>query len=123
MSTSIMQTRQECYICRAKYNVSTVRGLEEHRVAFILAQALPIRGGLAGGLHSGQPIGGAGVTIQIGQYQLLVAAACSGLNSIISLSAITLFYIYIRHQADLRCSSSIERAVIRQGMLFHHADQ
>lgn len=27
MSTSIMQTRQECYICRAKYNVSTVRGL------------------------------------------------------------------------------------------------
>ena len=32
MSTSIMQTRQECYICRAKYNVSTVRGLEEHHV-------------------------------------------------------------------------------------------
>jgi exosortase len=54
-------------------------------------------------LHAlGYPIGGAGVTIQIGQYQLLVAAACSGLNSIISLSAITLFYIYIRHQADLR---------------------
>ena len=50
----------------------------------------------------GYPIGGAGVTIQIGQYQLLVAAACSGLNSIISLSAISLFYVYIRHQADVR---------------------
>ena len=32
MAASMMQTRQECYICRAKYNVSTVRGLEEHHV-------------------------------------------------------------------------------------------
>lgn len=46
----------------------------------------------------GMPIGGTGVTIQIGQYQLLVAAACSGLNSIVSLSALTLFYIYLMHQ-------------------------
>ncbi len=50
----------------------------------------------------GYPIGGAGVMIQIGQYQLLVAAACSGLNSLVSLSAISLFYIYIRHQAEWR---------------------
>lgn len=50
----------------------------------------------------GYPIGSAGVTIYIGQYELLVAAACSGLNSIISLSAISLFYIYLRHQADWR---------------------
>ena len=48
----------------------------------------------------GYPIGGAGVTIVIGQYELLIAAACSGLNSIISLSALALFYVYIRHQAD-----------------------
>ena len=45
----------------------------------------------------GYPIGGAGVTIQIGQYQLLVAAACSGLNSLISLFALSLFYVYMRH--------------------------
>lgn len=50
----------------------------------------------------GYPIGSAGVTIYIGQYQLLVAAACSGLNSIVSLSAISLFYIYLRHQAEWR---------------------
>ncbi|OYW46174.1 MAG: hypothetical protein B7Z33_09250 [Sphingomonadales bacterium 12-68-11] len=50
----------------------------------------------------GYPIGGTGVTIQIGQYQLLVAAACSGLNSIVSLSALTVFYIYVRHANDLR---------------------
>ncbi|MBR2173603.1 exosortase V [Sphingopyxis sp.] len=47
----------------------------------------------------GYPIGGEGVRIFIGQYELLVAAACSGINSIISLSAISLFYIYMRHQA------------------------
>ena len=48
----------------------------------------------------GYPIGGIGVTINIGQYQLLVAAACAGLNTIISLSAIALFYIYVRHKAE-----------------------
>jgi exosortase len=48
----------------------------------------------------GYPIAGAGVVIQMGQYQLLVAAACSGLNSLISLAAITMFYVYIRHKAN-----------------------
>lgn len=50
----------------------------------------------------GYPIGGTGVTIQIGQYQLLVAAACSGLNSIVSLTALTVFYIYVRHADNLK---------------------
>lgn len=52
-------------------------------------------------LHAfGYPIAGAGVVIQMGQYQLLVAAACSGLNSLISLAAITMFYVYLRHKAN-----------------------
>ena len=51
---------------------------------------------------AGLPIGGTGVMIQIGQYQLLVAAACAGLNSIVSLSALTLFYIYIMRQGERR---------------------
>lgn len=50
----------------------------------------------------GYPIGSEGVRIYIAQYELLVEAACSGLNSIISLTAISLFYIYIRHQAKWR---------------------
>ena len=50
----------------------------------------------------GYPIAGAGVTMQIGQYQLFVAQACSGLNSLVSLSAISLFYVYVRHQAHWR---------------------
>ncbi len=52
-------------------------------------------------LHGlGYPIASSGVTIQIANYQLLVAAACAGLNSIISLSAICLFYVYLRHKSD-----------------------
>ena len=46
------------------------------------------------------PIAGSGVTIQIGQYQMLVAAACAGLNSLISLTALGLFYTYIRHRSN-----------------------
>ena len=53
-------------------------------------------------LHTlGYPIASSGVTIQIANYQLLVAAACAGLNSIITLSAICLFYVYLRHRNDL----------------------
>ena len=48
----------------------------------------------------GYPIAGSGVTIQIGQYQMLVAAACSGLNSLLSLTALGLFYTYLRHRSE-----------------------
>ncbi|CAN5289091.1 hypothetical protein BH11PSE5_BH11PSE5_10820 [soil metagenome] len=52
-------------------------------------------------LHAvGYPIAGSGVTIQIGQYQMLVAAACAGLNSLISLTALGLFYTYLRHSSN-----------------------
>lgn len=47
-------------------------------------------------LHGlGYPIARAGVTITIGQYQLLVADACSGLNSMISLSALGTLFMYL----------------------------
>lgn len=48
----------------------------------------------------GYPIASSGVTIQIGQYQLLVAAACAGLNSIVTLTALCLFYVYLRHRSN-----------------------
>lgn len=32
MSESIMQSRRECYVCRMKYGVVTVKDLEEHHV-------------------------------------------------------------------------------------------
>lgn len=47
-------------------------------------------------LHwAGYPIAREGVVLTIGQYQLLVADACSGLNSLISLSAMALLYVYL----------------------------
>jgi exosortase len=52
-------------------------------------------------LHGlGYPIAGSGVMIQIGQYQMLVAAACAGLNSLLSLTALGMFYSYIRHSSN-----------------------
>jgi exosortase B len=52
----------------------------------------------------GYPITQVGVTIYIAQYQLLVEDACAGLNSIISLTAVGLFYIYLLHNASWRYS-------------------
>jgi len=44
---------------------------------------------------AGYPIARSGVVLTIGQYQLLVADACSGLNSMFSLTAIGLLYLYL----------------------------
>jgi len=64
-------------------------------------------------LHAfGLPIASSGVTIQIGQYQLLVAAACAGLNSIITLSALCTFYMYLRHGANIAAFALVCAAVI-----------
>lgn len=45
--------------------------------------------------HLGYPVARDGVTLVIGQYHLLVADACSGLNSLFSLSAMGLLYIHL----------------------------
>lgn len=45
--------------------------------------------------HAGYPIARDGVIITIGQYRMLVADACSGMNSMYSLSAMGLLYLYI----------------------------
>lgn len=50
------------------------------------------------------PIEREGVTIHIAQYQLLVEDACSGMNSLIGLSAISLFYIFLLRGSSLRYS-------------------
>lgn len=43
----------------------------------------------------GYPIARSGVMLTVGQYQLLVADACSGLHSMFSLSAMGLLYLYL----------------------------
>ena len=44
---------------------------------------------------AGYPIARSGVMLTIGQYQLLVADACSGLNTMFSLSALGLLFMYL----------------------------
>lgn len=51
---------------------------------------------------AGYPIARQGVSLYIAQYQLLVEDACSGMNSIMGLTAVSLFYIYILHRASWR---------------------
>lgn len=45
--------------------------------------------------QAGYPIARHGVVLMIGQYQLLVADACSGLNSMYSLAAMGLLFLYL----------------------------
>jgi exosortase len=52
----------------------------------------------------GIPILREGVTMVVGPYQLLVEDACSGLNSLVGLIAVTLFYIYLLRNAGWRYS-------------------
>jgi len=48
------------------------------------------------GLHAlGYPIARTGVVLMIGRYDLLIADACSGLNSMIALSGLGLIYTYV----------------------------
>ena len=52
-------------------------------------------------LHAvGLPVSREGVTIYVAQYQLLVEDACSGLNSLIGLTAVSLLYVYLRRRSS-----------------------
>ncbi len=74
--------------------VDTVTGPLKAAVSHVAEMAL---------YEAGYPIGRSGVTLTIGSYQLLVADACAGLNSIFSLEAIGVFYLsVIRHTNPAR---------------------
>ncbi|MFM9434221.1 exosortase B [Janthinobacterium sp. CG_23.3] len=52
---------------------------------------------------AGLPIARTGVILQIGQYQLLVADACAGLQTLLTLESLGLFYLnVVRHTSALR---------------------
>ena len=64
-------------------------------------------------LHAlGYPVANSGVMIQIEQYELLVAAACAGLNSIVTLGALCLLYVYLRHRSNVAAFVIVSIAVI-----------
>lgn len=52
---------------------------------------------------AGYPIAREGVILQIGQYQLLVADACAGLQTLLTLESLGLFYLnVVQHTSALR---------------------
>ncbi|WP_373991130.1 exosortase B [Duganella sp. BuS-21] len=52
---------------------------------------------------AGYPIARTGVVLQIGQYQLMVADACAGLQTLLTLESLGLFYLnVVRHTSAFR---------------------
>jgi exosortase B len=84
----------------------------------------------------GYPVARAGVIVLIGQYQLLVADACAGLNSLFTLEALGLLYMNImRHESPLRnallaaliipisFAANVTRVVILALITYHWGDE
>jgi exosortase len=85
---------------------------------------------------AGYPIARTGVILQIGQYQLLVADACSGLHSMFSLTALGTLFMYIMgrtsrlHNAVMLASilpiafvANIVRVIILVLVTYHLGDE
>ena len=65
------------------------------------------------GLHAaGYPIARAGVAIGIGQYQLRVADACSGLNSMFSLFALGTLFMHVVARAGVIHNAIMSASII-----------
>ena len=61
---------------------------------------------------AGIPVSHEGVTIFVAQYQLLVEDACSGMNSIVGLTAVSLLYIYLMRGSNWLYSLGLTLCVI-----------
>lgn len=61
---------------------------------------------------AGYPIARSGVMLTVGQYQLLVADACSGLHSMFSLSAMGLLYLYLMQRTSVARNLVIMAAIL-----------
>lgn len=61
---------------------------------------------------AGYPIARSGVILTVGQYQLLVADACSGLHSMFSLTAMGLLYLYLMQHTSVARNAIIMAAII-----------
>jgi len=85
--------------------------------------------------QAGYPVARSGVVIIIGQYQLLVADACSGLHSMLSLSALGTLFVWLMqprpgwHTAVLLISllpvafvANLARVLMLVLITFHHGD-
>ncbi|MEL7491509.1 MAG: exosortase [Pseudomonadota bacterium] len=63
---------------------------------------------VSSGLYlAGLPVAHSGAVITAGQYQLLVADACAGLNSLISLSAVGAVYLYAVKRKSVLANAAV----------------
>jgi exosortase B len=83
--------------------VDAITGPLKHWISNIVVELLYLLG---------YPIARTGVTITIGQYQLLVADACSGLNSMFSLSALGTLFMYIMGRSKLWHNAAMLAAIL-----------
>ncbi len=60
----------------------------------------------------GYPVARAGVVLSVGQYQLLVADACAGLNSLFTLEALGLLYMNLMHYASVARNVTLALLII-----------
>jgi exosortase B len=64
-------------------------------------------------LHAaGYPVARDGVTLRMGPYNLLLADACSGMNSLISLTAVGLLYVYLTARRAFWHTALVVAAII-----------
>jgi exosortase len=61
---------------------------------------------------AGVPVAREGVTIYVAAYRLLVEDACSGLNSLVGLIAVSLLYIYLLRGSNLRYAALLVAATV-----------
>lgn len=66
---------------------------------------------------AGYPVGRHGVSLLIGPYLLLIEDACAGLNSLIGIIAVTLFYIYLVHKNSWRYGMMLVMIIIPVAIL------
>src|SRR5678809_1219760 len=107
--------------------VDTVTGPLKQWISVIVVELL---------YRVGYPISRTGVIISIGQYQMLVADACSGLHSMYSLSALGTLFMYITgrksllHNAIMLASilpiafaANIVRVIVLVLITYHFGDE
>ncbi|MDY0743861.1 exosortase B [Paucibacter sp. R3-3] len=61
---------------------------------------------------AGYPVGRSGVTLTVGQYQLLVADACAGLNSMFTLEALGMLYMNLMQYKSVGRNVALALALI-----------
>lgn len=62
--------------------------------------------------EAGYPIARSGVTLSIGQYQLLVADACSGMNSLLTLESLGLLYMRLMNYRSKARNTLLAIAIV-----------